>query len=95
MKISRIAIAIVTVSTFLMASCNDSESKSETTEEHGHEHDENGNHINEETIGQEEFVVGMDSMETKHEHHKGDTHSSSGDSKTHKHDDGSEHKDHK
>jgi hypothetical protein len=95
MKISRIAIAIVTVSTFLMTSCNDSELKSETTEEHGHEHDENGNHINEETIGQEEFVVDMDSIETTHQHHKGDTHSSSGDSKTHKHDDGSEHKDHK
>ncbi|HBY67548.1 MAG: hypothetical protein CME35_01145 [Gramella sp.] len=78
MKISKIIFAIAIASTFLVTSCR--ETKKESTDDHGHEHNEDGSHMHEEDIEQEEFEVGKDSMEIKNE--------------THKHDDGSEHHDH-
>ena len=78
MKISKIIFAIAIASTFLVTSCR--ETKKESTDDHGHEHNEDGSHMHEEDIEQEEFEVGKDSMETKIE--------------THKHDDGAEHHDH-
>ena len=89
MKISKSIFAIAIASTFLVTSCR--ETKTENTDDHGHEHNEDGSHT-EETIEQEEFKVGTDSMETKTEEH-GHDHDSEGnhtddDSETHKHDDG-------
>jgi|TARA_R110000823_G_scaffold196376_1_gene327755 hypothetical protein len=78
MNISKTIFAIAIASTFLVTSCR--ETKKESTDDHGHEHNEDGSHMDDETIEQEEFQVGKDSMETKTE--------------THKHDDGSEHYDH-
>ena len=80
MKISKIILAIATVTIFTIISCKDTKSKSETTEEHGHEHDADGNHLSEENVEQEEFSVTKDSLQTKEE--------------THTHDDDSEHHDH-
>ncbi|WP_373056331.1 hypothetical protein [Zunongwangia sp. H14] len=51
-------------------------------EEHGHAHDEDGNHMNEDHLEQEEFKVGEDSLEMHEE------------SDHHTHDDGTEHEDH-
>ena len=59
-------------------SCRDTQMKTETTEEHGHEHDEDGGHMQDETIEQEEFHVKKDSVKTD----------------THTHDAGAEHHDH-
>lgn len=75
-KISKILFAIVTVLIFTTTSCKDTKSKSETTEEHGHEHDADGNHINNETVKQEEFIVEKDSVQIKedtHTHDNGET----------------------
>lgn len=80
MKISKIIFALAIGSMIAITSCRDTKSKTENTEEHGHEHDAEGNHIQEETIEQEEFQVEKDSTEIKTE--------------THKHDDDSEHHDH-
>ncbi len=95
MKISKILFAIAIASTFLVSSCRDT--KTETTDDHGHEHDADGDHMQDETVEQEEFQVGKDAMETKTEEH-GHEHDSddnpSNDSETHKHDDGSEHHNH-
>ena len=84
MKFSKSIFAIAIASTFLVTSCR--ETKTENTDDHGHEHNEDGSHT-EETIEQEEFKVGTDSMETKTEEH-GHDHDSEGnhtddDSKTH------------
>ncbi|WP_027066277.1 hypothetical protein [Maribacter sp. Hel_I_7] len=77
-KISKIIFAIAIGSMITVTSCRDT--KTESTDDSGHEHNEDGSHMDDETIEQEEFQVGKDSMETKTE--------------THKHDDGSEHHDH-
>ena len=95
MKISKIIFSIAIASTLLVTSCR--ETTKEATDDHGHEHKEDGSHM-EETIEQEEFKVGTDSMETKTKEH-GHDHDSEGnhtddDSKTHKHDNGAEHDDH-
>lgn len=50
--------------------------------EHGHEHDEDGGHMNEEHMEQEEFKVGEDSLEMHEE------------SGHHTHEDGTGHDDH-
>ncbi len=100
MKISKSIFATVIAITFLMASCRETPSeKEESTEEHGHEHDADGGHMQGETVEQEEFQVGKDSMEPKteehgHEHDPDGNHSNDDDSGTHKHDDGKEHHDH-
>lgn len=78
MKISKVIFAILTLSFITITSCRDT--KSESTEDHGHEHDADGGHMHDETVEQEEFKVGKDSIEMKTE--------------THKHDDGAEHHDH-
>lgn len=95
MKISNIIFAIAIASAFFVTSCR--ETKTESTDDHGHEHNADGSHT-EETIEQEEFKVGTDSMETKtkdHAHdHESDGNHSNEDSKSHKHDDGAEHHDH-
>jgi hypothetical protein len=96
MKISKLIFAIAITSTFLVTSCRDK--KTESTDDHGHEHNADGSHMNDETIEQEEFKVGTDSMEMKTEEH-GHEHNSEGnhkddDSGTHKHEDGAEHHDH-
>ena len=57
MKFSKIIFAIAIVSTFLIASCGDSKSKTENTEEQGNEHDVDGNHNQDKVVGQEEFNV--------------------------------------
>jgi len=80
MKISKLLFAIATVSIFTITSCKDTKSKSETIEEQGHEHDADGNHMNNETVEQEEFNVTTDSLQTKEE--------------THSHDNGDEHHNH-
>lgn len=77
-KFSKIIFAIAIGSMITITSCRDT--KTEGTDDHGHEHNADGSHMDDETIGQEEFQVGKDSMETKIE--------------THKHDDGAEHHDH-
>ena len=77
MKISKIIFAIAISSMITVTSCRDT--KTESTNDHGHEHDADGNHMKE-TVEQEEFQVGKDSMEMKNE--------------THKHNDSSEHHDH-
>ena len=79
-KISKLILAIATVSIFTLTSCRDTKSNSETTDDHGHEHDADGNHFENEKIEQEAFEVGKDTMKIKTE--------------THRHDDGSEHHDH-
>ncbi len=100
MKISRSIFATAIAITFLMASCRETPSKKqESTKEHGHEHDADGSHMQDETVEQEEFQVGKDSMETKPEEHGHENdldgnHSNDDDSETHKHDDGKEHHDH-
>tara|TARA_B100000508_G_scaffold131952_1_gene120487 strand:- start:730 stop:1017 length:288 start_codon:yes stop_codon:yes gene_type:complete len=68
-KISKVIFAITIVSIFTIMSCRDTKSKTETTEEHGHEHDADGNHIHEETLEQEEFLVTKDSLQAKEEIH--------------------------
>lgn len=68
-KISKVIFAITIVSIFTIMSCRDTKSKTETTEEHGHEHDVDGNHIHEETLEQEEFLVTKDSLQAKEEIH--------------------------
>tara|TARA_R110000822_G_scaffold297817_1_gene420485 strand:- start:26 stop:262 length:237 start_codon:yes stop_codon:yes gene_type:complete len=78
MKISKTIFAIAVASTFLVTSCRDT--KNQGADDHGHEHNPDGSHMEEETMEQEEFQVGKDTMEKKTE--------------THKHDDGSEHHDH-
>jgi hypothetical protein len=78
MKISKIIFTIAIASTFLVSSCRDT--KTEATDDHGHEHDADGGHMDEESVQQEEFEVGKDSMEMKKE--------------THTHDNGDEHHDH-
>ncbi|MDC7994106.1 hypothetical protein [Altibacter sp. HG106] len=95
-KISKTIFAIAIASTFLVTSCR--ETKKESTDDHGHEHNEDGSHMHEEDIEQEEFEVGKDALEQKTDEH-GHDHDSDGnhsddDSDTHKHDDGSEHHDH-
>jgi hypothetical protein len=98
MKISKIVFALALVSTVALTSCRDTKSKPESTEEHGHEHNVDGSHI-QETIEQEEFQVGKDTMGTKteehgHDHDEEGNHSNDNDPETHKHDDGSEHHNH-
>ncbi|NEW79578.1 MAG: hypothetical protein GZ086_09175 [Gelidibacter sp.] len=73
MKISKLLFAIAIVSIFTMTSCKDTKSNSETTEEHGHEHDADGNHMNDETVEQEEFTVEKDSLQIKEESHTHDS----------------------
>ncbi|HEY9185779.1 MAG TPA: hypothetical protein VIM94_10680 [Salegentibacter sp.] len=51
-------------------------------EEHGHPHNEDGSHMDENHMEQEEFKVGEDSLDTHEE------------SNQHTHDDGTEHHDH-
>ena len=51
-------------------------------EEHGHPHNEDGSHMDEDHMDQEEFKVGEDSLDMREE------------SDHHTHDDGMEHKDH-
>ena len=80
MKISKLIFAIVTVSIFSLTSCRDTKPKTETTEEHGHAHDADGNHMNDETVDQEEFIVTKDTLQTKED--------------THSHDDGEGHHKH-
>lgn len=80
MKISKLLFAIAIVSIFTLTSCKDTKSKSETTEEHGHEHDADGNHMNNETVEQEEFTVKKDSLQIKE-----DTHSHDNSEEQHKH----------
>ena len=77
-KISNIILALAIGSMIIITSCRDTKSKTETTEEHGHEHNEDGSHMHNETIEQEEFQVEKDSLKTD----------------THTHDDGAEHHDH-
>ncbi|MDP3352981.1 MAG: hypothetical protein Q8S44_04500 [Flavobacteriaceae bacterium] len=55
-----------------LTSCGDTKTKTETTEDHGHEHDEDGKHKEEKVIGQEEFKVDKDSLDTKEEIHTHD-----------------------
>jgi hypothetical protein len=86
-KISKLIFAIAIASTFLVTSCRDTKTKS--TDDHGHEHNEDGSHMDDETIEQEEFQVGKDSMETKSNDH-GHDHDSDGNHS----DDDSEHHDH-
>lgn len=57
MKISKVIFTIVTVSIILVTSCKDAKTNTETTEEQGHEHDEDGNHIEDKVVDQEEFNV--------------------------------------
>jgi hypothetical protein len=82
MKISKLIFALFITSSFLITSCEDTNSNSETSEEHGHEHDADGNHMNEEHVEQEDFMVDSTSNEMKNE------------TDTHSHDDGSEHHEH-
>lgn len=70
MKISKIIFIIAIGSMVSLTSCGDTKTKTETTEEQGHEHDSDGNHMNNETIEQEEFQVEKDSTEIKTEIHK-------------------------
>ena len=75
MKISKLIFAIVTISLVSLTSCRDK--KTETTEEHGHAHDADGNHKQDETVDQEEFIVTKDSLQTKedtHSHDNGEGH---------------------
>jgi hypothetical protein len=62
MKFTKTIFAIAIASTFLVTSCR--EAKKESTDDHGHEHNEDGSHMHEEDIEQEEFEVGKDSMGT-------------------------------
>ena len=78
MKISKIIFALAIGSMIAVTSCRDTKTKRETTEEHGHEHDEDGSHMSDEAIEQEEFQVEIDSVKTE----------------IHTHDDGAEHHDH-
>ena len=55
MNISKTIFAIAIASTFLVTSCR--ETKKESTDDHGHEHNEDGSHMHEEDIEQEEFEV--------------------------------------
>ena len=80
MKITKIILAIATVSIFTITSCRETKSNTETTEEHGHEHGAEGNHLHDENVEQEEFSITKDSLQTKEE--------------THTHDNDSEHHDH-
>jgi hypothetical protein len=97
MKISKIIFAIATVLMISLTSCRDT--TKEATDDHGHEHNEDGTHMNEEKVEQEEFQLGKDSLEMKteehgHEHDADGNHSDDNDSDTHKHDNGDEHHDH-
>ena len=92
MKISKIIFAIAIGSMIIVTSCRDT--KTESTDDHGHGNNEDGSHMDDETINQEEFQVGKDSMETKSNDHDSDGNHLDDGSETHKHDDGSEHHDH-
>jgi len=77
-KISNIIFALAIGAMITVTSCRDK--KTESTDDHGHEHNSDGSHMNDETIEQEEFKVGTDSIEIKNE--------------THSHNNGAEHHDH-
>lgn len=74
--VTKYIMALIVITALSFTGCRDTK-KEEAKDEHGHEHNEDGTHINEEKVEQEEFQVETDSMEIKEETHtqdKGEAH---------------------